>query len=328
MNRAAGAAVKDLASFPNFAESAPYVPHFTHSPDRIWPETNCYLDLWIEVLHGLGYDPVPAFACTLSADHDGLQWSFVKPLPEDLRRLYGLEVAEENVWMPLLETMESGPARNILHTVEVDSWWLPDTSGSAYRTEHVKTTIVPTRIDRRGASMRYIHNAGLHELSGDDFAGVFGLTDASPLGLPPYVEQVRWFPDRVEDGAVVAIAREHLARRPRSNPVDRLIIGLRKAAEWLPAAGMAAFHRWAFATLRQCGAGAELAADFAVRLDAHCPGAAEATPDLRHVAAMAKSVQFKMARLANGRRVDVDGALHEMAWGWQRGLDRLAAAVA
>jgi hypothetical protein len=78
-----------------------YQSHFSHAGERIWPETNCYLDLWIETLHALGLDPVPAFARALSADHDGLQWTFLKRQPEDLRRLYGLEVTEEIVWIPL-----------------------------------------------------------------------------------------------------------------------------------------------------------------------------------------------------------------------------------
>jgi hypothetical protein len=68
-----------------------YQSHFSHAGERIWPETN-------------GLDPLPAFACALSADHDGLQWTFLKQQPEDLRRLYGLEVTEEIVWLPLLET--------------------------------------------------------------------------------------------------------------------------------------------------------------------------------------------------------------------------------
>ena len=82
-----------------------YRSHFSHAGERIWPETNCYLDLWVETLHALGLDPVPAFACALSADHDGLQWTFLKQQPEDLRRLYGLEVTEEIVWLPLLEAV-------------------------------------------------------------------------------------------------------------------------------------------------------------------------------------------------------------------------------
>ena len=31
-----------------------WVPHRLHGPDRMWPETNCYVDLWIELLHALG----------------------------------------------------------------------------------------------------------------------------------------------------------------------------------------------------------------------------------------------------------------------------------
>ena len=64
-----------------------YQQHFTHGPERIWTETNCYLDLWIEVLNCLGLDPVPTFAALLSADHDGLSWTFGKQQPEDLRHV-------------------------------------------------------------------------------------------------------------------------------------------------------------------------------------------------------------------------------------------------
>jgi hypothetical protein len=97
-----------------------YQSHFSHAGERIWPETNCCLDLWIETLHALGLDPVPAFACALSADHDGLQWTFLKQQPEDLHRLYGLEVTEEIVWLPLLERVSIDapgwrPSDNLFH---------------------------------------------------------------------------------------------------------------------------------------------------------------------------------------------------------------------
>lgn len=314
-----------------FAEPDAHHPHFTHSPDRIWPETNCYFDLWIELLNVLGLDPVPSFVSALSADHDGMHWSFLKPLPEDIRRLYGLEVTEENVWMSVLETVESGPPRGVLHTVEVDSWWLPDTAGTAYRTEHVKTTIVPTRVDRDSRLMWYLHNAGLYELRDDDFDGVFGLSgglsDSSATALLPYIEQIRSYPDRREPEALRRITAEHLSRRPAGNPVERLADGLHRATEWLPHDGMPRFHRWAFATLRQCGATAELAADLVVHLDSACPGTAAAEDHFRRVASGAKSVQFKMARLANGRSVDVEDALTGMACDWQAGMDRLVAKV-
>jgi hypothetical protein len=97
-----------------------YQSHFSHAGEWIWPKTNCYLDLWIEILHALGLDPVPAFACALSADHDGLQWTFLKQQPEDLRRLYGVDFTEEIDWSPLLETVSIDapgwiPSDNFFH---------------------------------------------------------------------------------------------------------------------------------------------------------------------------------------------------------------------
>jgi len=98
-----------------FASPRGYLSHFSHAGERNWLETSCYLDLWIETLHALGLDPVPAFACALSAGRDGLQWIFLKQLPEDLRRLYGLEVTAENVWLQLLETVSiDAPGRDAL----------------------------------------------------------------------------------------------------------------------------------------------------------------------------------------------------------------------
>ena len=36
-----------------------YEPSSYRSGDRVWTETNCYVDLWIEVLHALGLDYRP-----------------------------------------------------------------------------------------------------------------------------------------------------------------------------------------------------------------------------------------------------------------------------
>lgn len=306
-----------------------YTPHFTHSADnRIWRETNCYADLWIETLHALGHDPVPSFACALSADHDGEQWSFLKMEQTDLRILYGLEVTEDTLWRPVLDTVESGPNRSLLHTVEVDSWWLPDTSGTDYRTAHVKTTIVPAHVDRDRLSMVYFHNAGLFELGGDDFVGVFGLGERDANILPPYVEQVRAFPGRVSPDAVLTTVREHVARRAPGDPIERLGRSIDDAMTWLPERGLETFHQWAFATLRQCGASAELAADLSGFLGSGpVPAAAAARQPFLDVAETAKSVQFKMARAARGRKVDVAEALQKMSESWARALDTVSSAV-
>jgi hypothetical protein len=103
--------------------------------------------------------------------------------------------------------------------------------------------------------------------------------------------------------------------------------GVERAIDWLPARGMEQFHLWAFATLRQCGATAELTADLAEQLDDAFAGAGAAAVHFRDVAANAKSVQFKMARAARGRVVDVGGALTTIATSWQSGMDVIVAAV-
>jgi hypothetical protein len=306
-----------------------YQPHFTHSAEnRIWRETNCYVDLWIEILHALGHDPVPSFAAAFSADHDGEQWTFLKMEQSDLRVLYGLEVTEDTLWRPVLDTVESGPARHLLHTVEVDSWWLPDTAGTDYRSGHVKTTIVPARVDRDARSMTYFHNAGLFELSGDDFVGVFGLDGLPEAFLPPYVEQIRFFPERMQPDAVMAVVREHIGRRAAGDPMERLAASIDDAVTWLPERGLETFHQWAFATLRQCGATAELAADLATFLGAGpAPAAGAAAEPFLRVAEGAKAIQFKLARAARGRKVDVEAAMAGMSASWAEALDIVAGAV-
>ena len=75
-------------------DAATYVPSPLHAEDRTWIETNCYVDVWLELLHALGLETGPALAFTLAVDFEGDQWQFFKFPAEDLQRLYGIEVAE------------------------------------------------------------------------------------------------------------------------------------------------------------------------------------------------------------------------------------------
>lgn len=141
-----------------------YEPHTIHSDQRTWTETNCYLDLWVEVLHSLGLDPVPAAACAFGARFDGSQWTFLKFKPEDLFALYGIDVGEMNVWRRVLDHAQNNLAAGMLSTGEVDAHWLPDTVGTGYRESHTKTTIVANYIDREAGVLEYFHNSGYHRL--------------------------------------------------------------------------------------------------------------------------------------------------------------------
>jgi Domain of unknown function (DUF1839) len=311
-------------------DPATYQPHPLHRSDRCWMETNCYVDVWIEVLHALGLDPAASGAFTLSTDFEGDQWTFFKVPPEDLRALYGLEVGEMNVWRPLLDHVVEQLGFGRLLTVEVDSWYLPDTQGVAYRRDHVKSTIVPNMVRTADRRLGYFHNAGYFELDGDDFDGVFRRTAPfDPAVLPPYVEQVKLERLHRDRRHLLASAREltrvHLQRRPTDSPIARLGKRIDVDIDWLAGQEIEVFHQYAFGTCRQCGASAEMAAAFVDWLDLHDGGGLGPTAErFRTVATGAKAVQFGLARVASGRGFSAQGVLDEMSESWETGLGDLA----
>ena len=304
-------------------------PHALHASERNWSETNCYVDVWIEVLHALGLDPVAGGAFTLSTDFEGDQWTFFKYPPEDLRALYGLEVSEFNVWRPVLDHVVEQLEFGRLCTVEVDSWFLPDTRGVSYQIDHVKSTIVPQMLDPQARRMGYFHNAGYFELEGDDFDGVFRLgRHAEAPGLPPYVELVRLDRVRRNDpelvSRVVALTGEHLARRPSDNPIIRLGERIEHDLPWLTEQDLETFHLYSFGICRQCGATAELASSFVDWLNRFDRTGTEPAADaFRDLAAGAKALQFALARVVRGRTIDLMPILTPMAKHWSEAMDLL-----
>jgi len=306
-------------------------PHPLHGKDRIWTQTNCYVDLWVELLHLVGRDPLAGLGFTFSSDFDGSQWTFIKPPPEDLRALYGIDVGELNIWRPVRDHVAEQLSRRVLLTVEVDAFYLPDTAGDSYGSSHSKTTIVPIAVDLGRRSMRYLHNAGTFSVSGDDFDALL-----PPIGpghsayLPPYVERIVLDRLASTDGLASragALAADHLSRRPETNPIRRM--GERLVSDVLGATGgdVEAFHRLMFGTCRQCGSAAELAADHAEWLDTHLGGgSAAAAPHFREVATLAKSLQFRLARAMHGRTVDIGETIERMATSYDEGMRLLDAA--
>jgi Domain of unknown function (DUF1839) len=307
-----------------------YVTHPLHSGERNWSQTNCYVDVFIEVMHALGLDPTAAGAFTLSGDFEGDQWTFFKFPPEDLRALFGIDISEFNVWKPVLDHVAEQLGFGRLCTVEVDSWFLPDTRGDAYGLDHVKSTIVPQMLDVERRRLGYFHNAGYYELEGDDFDGVFRTgVHADIEGLPPYVEVVRLERMRRNDpelvANVVALTTEHLERRPSDNPIARLARRVEEDRTWLTEQGLEAFHLYSFGTFRQCGASAEMAASFVEWLNRfHRPGTESAIGSFTELAAGAKALQFAMARVVRGRDVDIAGIVGAMERHWAEGMATLA----
>ena len=299
-----------------------------HGDDRAWQETNCYVDLWIETLHALGLDPVPALTFNLSADFDGEQWQFIKFPLEDLRALYGIDVAEMNPWHGLEFHIQDQLQMGRLLTAEVDSWYLPDTAGVSYGIEHTKTSVVANMIDVEERRLGYFHGAGYYELEGDDYVGLLLRPLDHPEIMQPYVEQIRVdHIDRPDADTLIervtALARVHLDRRPDSNPVTRLAKRVVDDRVWLQEHGMDMFHGYAFATVRQLGATAELSASLCNWFEENGVATGTAADDFAEVSSLAKTVQFKLARIASGREVELDTLFEQMAARWDSALGSL-----
>lgn len=307
-------------------DAASYTSHELHSLDRIWPETNCYVDLWIELLHSLKLNPVAVMAFTVAMDFEGDQWTFFKPAPGDLHALFGIDVQELAIWRPLKLHMAEQVSRGRVPLVEVDAFCLPDTAGISYQLEHTKTTVGVQAIDLDAATLGYFHNAGYFELGGTDFDAIF---NADTEGLAPYTEFAKL--DRIARLSPVesaAIARDqlvhYLARVPKLNPVTRYRARYDVDMKWLAESDMTMFYKYAFATLRQFGACAELACTFLNWLSQIEGSASSPGADFEECSSAAKAMQFKLARMvATGRTVDVATSLDQMESGWESAMASL-----
>lgn len=317
-----------------------YTRHPLHDRERIWPESNCYVDLWVELLHTAGLEPLAALPFTLTIDLEGDQWTFFKFPLADLYDLYGIDVIELNVWRPLVDHVDEQVALGRPSIVEVDAFYLPDTAGTSYHAEHVKTSIAVNALGRAHRRLGYFHNAGYYELEGTDFAQIFRLdADATAVPhLPPYVEVAKLAARAPLAGRALADAsrdllRRHLSRRPHVNPFRRYAERVSADLASLVAGRLDRFHGYAFGTLRQCGAAFELAGAYLRWLGAQGDAGLEGLAgDCDEIATAAKALQFKAARAVNlNRPFDSSSALDAMADRWDKtmaGLDARYGALA
>ena len=308
-----------------------YGRHRLHTEGCVWVEKNCYVDIWIEVIHALGLEPRAVLPFTAAIDFEGDQWTFFKPPHDELRELYGLDVQEMNVWRPLIEHALEHLGAGRLISTEADAFWLPDTSGTDYRRQHTKSTIVLNDLDLEKRRLGYFHNAGYYSLEGEDFARTFRLdTPPDPTFMPLFAELVR-IDALVRRPASELLAlsrslwRRHLKRRPASNPVRRFQARFERDLPGIQERGLAYYHAWAFGTIRQLGAAFELAAANLEWLTAEgVAGLAPATQAFEQLSAANKTLILKGARATNSRR-PLDGAalFEEMAGAWERGMQAM-----
>ncbi|MEO5492497.1 MAG: DUF1839 family protein [Sphingomonas sp.] len=312
-------------------DAATHSAHPLHAPDRIWPEKNCYADLWIELLHAQGMDPHAMLPFVFALDFEGDQWTFFKPPLSDLRTLYGIDVQELTLWRPLLDHALEHVGAGKLLSVEVDSWWLPDTAGTDYREAHSKTTIVINDVDIATRRLGYFHNAGYFSLEGEDFAKIFWLDGEVPV-LPPYAELIHIDRAVVRDPRALRarsrrILAEQLDWRPADNPAERFRARFAIDVPVLQKAGLPQYHKWAFAGVRQLGAASELAAEY-LRWQWAGTAPAEAVQAFERIANLAKTLTLKSARaVSSGRALDAGETFSELATAWQTAMDGTAAAL-
>ena len=195
-------------------------------------------------------------------DFEGDQWTFFKPPPEDLERLFGIDIHEMQPYRPLPEQIaeQLGDGRTLI--VELDSWYLPDTAATSYRTEHVKTSVVAEAIDRDAERLRYFHNTGLTSSTARTTAAssASGASSRADV-LPPYTELVRFDAGprlrgrRAARGGSLSCCEAHLARPPGDQPVRRFGDQLGRDSPAPPRGRRADYHDYAFATVRMAGSG-------------------------------------------------------------------------
>jgi hypothetical protein len=310
-----------------------YQRHALHAENVAWVEKNCYIDLWIELLHAAKLEPTAMLPFVLASDFDGEQWTFYKPPHVDLLNLYGVSVQELNVFRPILEHALFHAAHGRLVLTEANAFWLPDTAATDYRRQHTKTTIAIESLDVAERRLRYFHNAGFYELSGEDFEQTFRLGFAPDPAFMPLFAEVASF-ERAEAAEPAELARRSrellrswLGRRPRENPMPRFAAHLAEQIPALRERGIAAYHAFAFATIRQCGSAFELGADYLSWLERIEPrGYAEAVQALQGISTNCKALILKGARaMMNQKPVDFSELLGEMASQWDAAMSAIDA---
>jgi Domain of unknown function (DUF1839) len=305
-----------------------YTSHALHGPGRTYMEINCYADIVVELLHARGQEPLATMGATVGMDFEGDQWTFFKPVPEELTLLYGLDIHEMQPYRPLPQQIAEQLAAGRSVAVEVDSWYLPDTAATSYGREHVKSSILAEAIDPVGEYLRYFHATGLYELQGEDYRGVFRLgRPFSDDVLPPYTELVRFDGGPPLQGAELRDAaerflRDHLDHRPATNPFSRFGAQLERDLPRLLEGDDADYHAYAFATVRMAGSAFEATGSHVQWLMGDA--AAGASAPLAQIVEGCKALSFRLARR---RPFEPAPAVAALASAWDEAMTRLDDAV-
>ncbi len=307
-----------------------YCRHRIHVQERDWAETNCYVDIWIELLHALGHEPVAAMPYTLAIDFEGDQWTFFKFPLADLYDLYGIDVQELAIWQPLVQHIEQQVALGKPVLVELDSYYLPDTVGTAYKIAHVKSTVAVVEIDVKKKHLGYFHGQGYYYLDGDDFIDVFRLRgEPNPAVLSPYVEIAKQRNvNKLNASQLLDVSlrllKKQLKLLPANNPFQCFKERFEEDLKWLMHENIDTFHQYSFTTFRQFGACYELAATYLEWLSQQgVTGLVEARENIKSISETSKFYQFQLARAMNRKKPLNLAPVDAMAEHWDLAMNKL-----
>lgn len=304
-----------------------YTRHPLHTTTRVYPETNCYADVLVELLHACGYEPLALFAHVVRMDFEGDQWTFFKPSPDDVELLFGVDIHEMQPYRPIPIQISEQLERGRTMIVELDSWYLPNVAGLGYRAKHHKTSVAFDAIDIDGRTLNYFHGPGLFSLGPDDYSGIFRLEPVSEDVLPPYTEIVRFDAGPRLEGetlrqASLTTLRRHLPQRPKHNPAQRFGSALLTELPNLLEGDLEQYHEYAFATVRLAGSGFEALGSYVEWLFGSDAAAAREA-----IATFVESCKLLSFRLARRREFDPQPQISALASSWERtiaALDDLA----
>lgn len=307
-----------------------YKRHIIHSQERDWAETNCYVDIWIELLSAMGHEPLAALPFTLAIDFEGDQWTFFKFPLSDLFDIYKLDVQELALWQPLLTHIDTQVKLGRPVLVELDSYHLPDTAGTAYQLNHVKSTVAIVEIDIEKEHMGYFHGQAYYYLENEDFINVFKPYEKTNTAiLPPYAEIVKSnSSDKYNQQQTLAISlgllKKQLRLIPEINPFTKFKQKFIEDFEWLKQQDLDTFHQYSFATFRQFGACFELASNYLSWLTKQGESdLLECTNQIKSISELAKIYQFQLARsISRGKPLDIT-AIDTMSENWQLAMSHL-----
>ncbi|MBV9119701.1 MAG: DUF1839 family protein [Chloroflexi bacterium] len=307
---------------------AEYVGHWLHiDSSRVWQEHNCYVDLWIELLHSLGLNPLPAFYTALLAGFQADQWTFVKPDHWAIARLFGIDVIEVDIWRGVEAHVLAQLENHSVPLLETDCWYLPDTAGMSYQQQHKKSAIAIVAVEPESQVLRYFHNRGFHEIRGADYRGALYLDE--PPRLVPYAEAAL-IGGRCarSDDELRQISLDLLSVRFEQSRQESTFVSFREHLECAIAElheGAIDFHEYAFANFRQLGSACALGAEYLRWLD--LPDSAPTAAALDRISELAQSFILRLARLAaRARTPEIEPTMSDMVQAWseaQRGLHRL-----